>query len=524
MKVKMKRLPIDVSDFRTMIEGDYLYVDKTKQIYDLITQGRFYFLSRPRRFGKSLLVSTLKEIFLGEKDIFDTLLIGKSNYSWEKHPVIHLDFSSIPHETVQSLETNLVNRLALIGQQYDIILQDRSKPEVALYELVTKLGKKSKVVILVDEYDYPILKHITDLEKAVEIQNVLRNFYTTIKGLDGYLRFVLLTGVTKFSKTSIFSGLNNLNDISLDLMGSTLLGYTEHEVERYFSTYINLFAQEKKRSIKSIMAEMKDWYNGYKFCGNKVAERVYNPFSVLYYLYKQERKNYWFESGTPSFLISLLKKKYHDKALDDFDKVIISDEAISAFDVEKIPLMTLLFQTGYLTIKSYDNQYHMYTLSLPNEEVRISLHKYLLSIASDIDKPKIDLLVFEIKKTLEDSNIALFIAHLSTLFAGIPYHLIVNNEAYWHSLVHIIATLIGFEVLSEVATSKGRADCIMVLKKQIFIFEFKFNGTGQEALEQIQDKKYYEKYLIKHKQITLVGISFNYKDKELMLDWIKKDL
>jgi len=252
----IKKLPIDVSNFKTMIEDEYVYVDKTRHIYELITQGRFYFLSRPRRFGKLLLVSTLKEIFLGNKKLFDSLWIGSSNYKWQKYPVIHLDFSSISHNDGENLRSNLILRLKSIADDYGVILQDAQDPESLFYDLVKKLSLTGKVVVLIDEYDYPILKHITDAPAALEMQEVLRGFYTTIKGLDEYLKFVLLTGVTKFSRTSIFSGLNNLNDISLDLEGATLLGYTEHEIERYFTEHINYFA-EKKTSVNVIMKNMK---------------------------------------------------------------------------------------------------------------------------------------------------------------------------------------------------------------------------------------------------------------------------
>jgi hypothetical protein len=372
--VMIKKLPIDVSNFKTMIEDDYVYVDKTRHIHQLITQGRFYFLSRPRRFGKSLLVSTLKEIFLANKKLFETSWIGSSNYVWHKHPVIHLDFSSISHNDAENLRTNLIIRLKSIAVDYGVIVDGAHDPESIFYDLVKKLSLTGKVVVLIDEYDYPILKHITNTPLALEMQEVLRGFYTSIKGLDEYLKFVLLTGVTKFSRTSIFSGLNNLNDISLDLEGATLLGYTEHEIERYFTEHINYFAEKQKTSVNVIMKNMKIWYNGYRFSGNSVVEKIYNPFSVLYYLHKQQRKNYWFASGTPTFLVSLLKKNYYHKAIESFDRVTMTEDSLISFDISgDIPLNTLLFQTGYLTIKSYDARHAMYTLACPNQEVRISL-------------------------------------------------------------------------------------------------------------------------------------------------------
>ncbi len=523
----MKKLPIDVSDFATMITQDYLYVDKTEHIYHLIKQGRLYFLSRPRRFGKSLLISTLKQIFLSNKQLFAELWIAKSDYAWEPSPVIHLDFSSISHKDADSFKADLIWILEQVAHGASLSIADAPSLETKTRSLITQLAAKSNVVLLVDEYDYPLLKNLVLIEKAKAIREVLSSFFTVVKSLDAYMRFILITGVTKFSKTSIFSGMNNLNDISLDLPGATLLGYTEEEIRKYFKPYIEIFCHDAHTSTDLLEKEIKRWYNGYKFSGNENAEKVYNPFSILHCLRKKEINNYWFESGTPSFLIDLLKTQYKElhEPFTDFDNVVLKRESLGAFDLEqRLPLNTLLFQTGYLTIKDFDKDLKTYTLTYPNEEVRISITAYLVSIVTSKGKQEVDAAVFVMRTALEKNDIETFCSHLRSLLANIPYNLYVNNEAYFHSLFHLLADLLGFSIQSEEPTSKGRIDSTLITKNRIFVFEFKFNATSQEALQQIQDRKYYEKYLNKGKAIILVGLSFNYEEKQLTIDWVAKNI
>lgn len=383
----MKKLPIDVSDIETMITGNYIYVDKTKLIYDLITGGRLYFLSRPRRFGKSLLISTLKEIYTGNKALFKDLWIGNSGYDWVKYPVVHLDFSGISYTSVEALTADLSWKLENIAQSFAIRIEDAPSLITKLCSLVTQLALKSRVVVLVDEYDYPLLRNLHALKKAEALRDTLSSFFAALKGLDsaGCIKSIFITGVTKFSKTSIFSGMNNLNDISLDLATADLLGYSEEEIKCFFKEPITLFSKTKNLSEETIFNEMKTWYNGYTFSENPKAQKVYNPFSMLYYLQKQQLENYWFESGTPTFLIDLLKSHYRtsegfwEKA-GGLDSIVVSRKSLGAFDIEaKLPVFTLLFQTGYLTIKSYDPKLKAYTLGCPNEEVKQSLTTYLMA-------------------------------------------------------------------------------------------------------------------------------------------------
>jgi hypothetical protein len=410
MMVFMKKLPIDVSDIETMLTGNYAYADKTKHIYELITGGRLYFLSRPRRFGKSLLISTLREIFSGNKQLFKDLWIGKSSYDWPKHPVITLDFTRISHATADALNADLVWTLEDIARKNEISITDAPSLETKLYSLVSQLSTFGRVVVLVDEYDYPLLKTVHSIERTKSLREALSSFFAALKGLDseGCLKGIFITGVTKFSKTSIFSGMNNLNDISLDEGAANLLGYTEEEIQTYFSDMISLFSHKRGISTDAIMEEMTTWYNGYKFSENGETKSVYNPFSILYYLQKQKLENYWFESGTPTFLIDLIKNQYSpSEYYAVLENSIVSRKSLGAFDVEsKLPLHTLLFQTGYLTIKSYDAKLKAYTLRCPNEEVKLSLTTHLLSAAArrdddeDDKKLLLDHIVEEVRKKI----------------------------------------------------------------------------------------------------------------------------
>lgn len=364
----MRKLPIDVSTFKKLIDNDYVYIDKTQYIHNLITKGNYHFLSRPRRFGKSLLISTLKELYLGNKELFKNLWIYDSDYSWETHPVIDLDFSIIAHETVPELKISLSYRLTRIAERYGISIAKAPTVQDKFSTLIEKLAEKNTVVILVDEYDKPLLDHIKDVKRAEAQRDFLKTFYDVLKGMDAYLKAIFITGVSKFARTSIFSGINNLNDISLDKDAAQLLGYTDEEIQSYFSPYIKELAQEQNAQTKEIFNIMQQWYNGYRFSEGET--KVYNPFSILYYLHKKKLANYWFQSGTPSFLINLLQKQY--QSLQDIQEAEISPDSLGTFNLEDIPLIPLLFQAGYLTIIDYNAQSGKFKLGYPNLEVEES--------------------------------------------------------------------------------------------------------------------------------------------------------
>jgi len=516
----LRELPTDIASFELMIEGNCLYVDKTQHIYQLYKgTKRYYFLSRPRRFGKTLLISTLKELFSGNKKLFKDLWIGlEGDWKWQEHPVIHLDLSLIAHETDVELRTSLVRRLEKIGQSYGIDLSQDQTLADKMSELIEQLAKKNKVVLLVDEYDKPLLDHITNIEMASKNRAVLQSLFAVIKGLDSCFRAIFITGVTKFSRVSIFSGLNNLNDISEKPEAATLLGYTQTELETNFDQYITMVASQYKTDNKTVLKNMKHWYNGYRF--SVLEEFVYNPFSTLYYLNDRELRNYWFTSGTPSFLVALLKKRYQN--IENVIGKTLSIDDLGPFDINNIPIIPILYQAGYLTIRNVfrdADERLMLTIDYPNAEVKESLSKYLFIEYAHTDSSTVNASINSIKAALSNNDIESFCLILRTLFANIPYNLHIPQESYYHSLFQLMGNLLGLDVQSEAPTSKGKLDLALITAQRIFVFEFKFNKTSEEALEQVHEKRYYEKYLTAGRPITLAGISFNYEGKQLVLDW-----
>ncbi len=519
----LKKLPIDVSSFTVMRENNYLYIDKTEIIHDLITNGRFYFLARPRRFGKSLLLSTLQQIFEGNKKLFDGLWIGaKNRYDWPVHPVIYLNFSEFSIRDLTRFSTSLAWKLDTIGHSYGIDLSDAPFSELKIQKLVTTLFTKNRVVILIDEYDYPLINNLDDLKLADAIRKELKTFFSSIKGLDDHLRAIFLTGVTKFSKTSLFSGLNNLNDLSTDIRAATLLGYTQKEIDIHFAAHIKKQAAFEQVSEQEIKDEMKEWYNGYRFSDADI--KVYNPFSILYYFTKHKKANYWFESGTPGFLIGLLKNQYYE--LENLEDAHVTASSLGAFDLESLPLVTVLFQAGYLTIKSYDRVKNKYMLTFPNQEIRESFSKYLLAALSNEKVTSVEKMISSLGTALKDHNIDSFCTILQGLLAQVPYQLHIPQERYYHSLLQMICGLLDIDAQSEVSTDKGRIDLVIETHKEVYIFEVKLNADAQTALKQIEERRYYERYVSKHKKIFLIGLSFSRKKnkKGLFLDWCSKEL
>ena len=518
----MKYLPTDVSTFSIMINDNYVYVDKTEYIYKLFGGGtRYYFLSRPRRFGKSLLISTLKELFLGNRELFKGLWIDSSDYKWQKHPVIHIDFSVIAHDSPEQLYQALSLKLQDIGLSYGIDISSISIVQSQFEFLVKELSKKNKVVILIDEYDKPILDSIASIEKATLIRNALSAFYGVLKGLDEHIRAVFITGVTKFARTSIFSGLNNLNEISMEGQYNALLGYTPDELIANFEPYINTLAQEKKCSVDFLVAEMKRWYDGYQFTKKENVERVYNPFSTLLFLAKHEFSNYWFASGTPTFLMELIKKRNFPVV--DIDNVVAAESELGSFTIENLSVKTVLFQTGYLTIDYYDEEAEAYYLRIPNYEVRASFFNYLLNSFTSVEPSFINDLVIQILQSLKKQDIDKFCHLLQSFFASIPSNIQISLERYYQTIVFVLAKIIGLKTNVEVVTNVGRIDMIIEMNDIVYVFEFKIVGDAQGALEQIEEKHYYQQYLNAQKAIVLVGILFDVKKRNVD-SWVVKNI
>lgn len=510
----MKKLPIGIQTFRDLREEGYVYVDKTAHIAKLINEGKYYFISRPRRFGKSLLLSTLKEIFLGNRELFKGLYIY-DKVTWDEHPVVYIDYSVITYsESTAVFKESILEYIKDFGRQHKIEIR-KATAQGAIEELIRKLSAINKVVILIDEYDKPIIDYVKNPEKAKENREVLREIYSAIKGVDPYLRFVFITGVSKFSKVSIFSGLNNLLDITLDEKYSTLLGIEQEELVKYFGEEIKEIAEREGTEPDDIIDRIREWYNGYSWNG---IDRVYNPTSILTLFSQKRFSNYWFATGTPTFLIDLIMEyKY---AIEEIEEKDVGEYVFESYDIENMELNSLMFQTGYLTVKRIYREYDetIYTLSYPNREVKDALinhviAKYLAEPVSTV-KPK----YLELMRALDKGDIGGFMDMLRSIFASIPYTLHLEKEAYYHSLFYMMLSLMGCRIDVEILTDKGRIDGVLIFNDKIYIIEFKL-GKAEEALKQIKERRYYERYLREGKEIILLGVGgFLEKDIHCLME------
>jgi len=498
----MKKLPIGVQTFPEMINGNYVYVDKTQLIHRMIDTGKVYFLSRPRRFGKSLTVSTLEEIFKGSKELFKGLWIY-DKIDWQPHPVIHIDFSEISKKYLPLTDSiNLV--LNEIAASFNLKLV-QSHFAMKFRELIKELGKQKQVVILIDEYDKPIIDFLEKdkIQQALDNRDTLKDLYSVLKGNDANIRFLFMTGVSKFSKVSIFSDLNHLGELSLNPNYAALTGYTHKELKTYFADYLN--NSSKILEIDDIFNEISDWYNGYSWDGKTF---VFNPFSILNFFENNKFDDYWFRSGTPTFLMKLIKERSDYFQLHRLEGMSVESSVFDKFDPEKIELTALLFQTGYLTIKDYNKRTSKYNLQFPNNEVRKSFNNHLLSELSENGSDQNAMLLYDIIETLSSKNTERFFTHLKILFKNISYPLIGKSENYFHTVFFAVIRLLGFDIETEVLTADGRIDAVIKTEKYIYIIEFK-SGTADEAIAQIKKKEYALKYAGDCREIILLGIGFN---------------
>ncbi len=508
---KLPLLPIGQQDYPTFRYRNLVYVDKTDFIHDLLSQGgQFYFLSRPRRFGKSLLISTLKTIFQGRKELFEGLYIY-DKWDFEAQPVIHLDFSKMGFRDI-GLNQAIEKTLRQIGAESNIEL-DSNGNGLLFAELIQKLHEQTskQVVILIDEYDKPItdILEFNKAEKAHDHLGILRTFYSVLKGNSEHIRFFFMTGIARFSKVSLFSDLNNLNDITYNEEFHDLIGYTQDELESYFEENLNYIAQKNEISVNDLLIQIKEWYNGFSWDG---IHTVYNPFSILRYLEEKNFRNFWFESGTPRFLIEKMK----EIQVYDVSKTTIDSLAAENLNIDQVQLIPLLFQTGYLTIKKKDS-IGRFVLDYPNKEVHQSMLKHILMAYSDSHQSVTH--ATNIIDAIHSNDLELLIREINILFASIPYQIFDSNqEKYFHAILFLSIKLCGFHIESEVSVSTGRIDAVMIYENKVYIFEFKLNDTADSALEQIREKKYVKKYENQGKEVILVGIGFSGKRKEVS-DW-----
>jgi hypothetical protein len=513
----MSTLPIGIQDFETLRSGKYLYVDKTEQYFNIFGEGKYFFLSRPRRFGKSLLLSTLKYLYQGKKELFKGLWV-EDKWDWEKsYPVIRIDLSEI-NTRKGTLEDGLMIQLKRQADNYGIDLTAKDAAS-CFQQLIYELGRaEQKCVVLVDEYDKPITDYITEEAAAKQHVKELKSFYGILKGSDQYLHKVVISGVSKYGKVSIFSDLNNLNDISMKAETAKICGYTQDELEYYFNDYISKAVGKFNIGKDQLLDSIRRWYNGYIF-DDELTARLYNPFSILNFFDKYQFKNYWFETGTPSFLTELISEEKIDPARLEYLKA--TDIMFKSADIEHVDTLSLLYQTGYLTIKDITGPYESrrYILGFPNEEVRFSFMTYLLAEYSQ-DSPTLisaDVIV-KIQDSLWDRDWPAFIDVLNHVFSTVPYPIFNSNEAYYHALVHVTLTLTGNLVLSEVLTNKGRIDTVLETKDMVVIFEFKMDSSAEIALKQIYSKGYNERYAKSGKELFLIGVNFDSGERKIV-DW-----
>jgi len=506
----MKKLPVGIQTFSELVspEENYLYVDKTAILHTLTRAGKYYFLSRPRRFGKSVMLSTLYELFSGNRELFKGLYI-EDKWDWSRqYPVIRISFGGGEFRTEDKFDGVIKRNLKRNQQQLGIACEDLpGDPGVCLADLVQLASEQynEKVVILIDEYDKPILDHITATELARFNRDKLKGFYSIIKDLDEYIKFVMITGVSKFAKMNLFSGLNNLEDITIDSRFATICGYTHPEVEKYF--------QEHLQGVD--MVKLREWYNGYNYFG----EPVYNPFDILLFLTKEkEYRPYWWSTGNPSFLIELLREQRY--YLPQLENVIVDDILLDSFDVDRMDIVALLWQTGYLTFaeKFTRRDKIRYRLKVPNKEIQLSLNELFIEYLTGQRQEKMAL-QDSLYDALQDGDMATLQKSLHALFSSIPYQnyantIIQNYEGYYASVVYAYLASLGLPLLTEDSTSKGRVDMTIILADTVYIIEFKVDQPGA-ALEQIREKGYHEKYLGGNRKVLLVGINFDSKEKNI---------
>ncbi len=508
----IRKYPIGIQNFEKIRKEGYLYVDKTDLVYQLVKTGSYYFLSRPRRFGKSLLISTFEAYFKGKKELFEGLAIEKLEKDWLTYPVLHLDLNAKKYVSPEDLTAILNQHLERWELLYGDEKKDRS-PEERFSYVIERASEKTgmRVVILIDEYDKPMLQAIDNDELQNEYRNTLKAFYGVMKSMDRYIQFAFLTGVTKFGKVSVFSDLNNLNDLSMWEPFVSLCGIDENELHAYFDNDIHALASTLGITYEEACLELKASYDGYHFVENSLG--IYNPFSLLNTFEKKKFGSYWFETGTPTYLVKLLQNTNYDlyrMAHTETDADVLN--SIDAISKNPIPV---IYQSGYLTIKGYDKTFGLYRLGFPNKEVEEGFIKYLLPYYTPVSP--VDT-TFEIKKfarEVYDGNYDAFLRRLQSFFADTPYELVRNLELHYQNVLFIVFKLLGFYVKAEYHTSEGRIDLILQTDRFIYVMEFKLNGTAEEALQQIDDKGYALPFASDPRTLFRIGINFSAQTRNI---------
>lgn len=510
------KYPIGIQQFEKLREENWIYIDKTAHIHRLASRGTYFFLSRPRRFGKSLLMSTIEAYFKGKRHLFEGLAIEKLEKDWIEYPVLHFDLNAKKFDQAKDLDEILNAQLSEYEQIYNSVAVDKSI-EGRFKQLIKSAKEKTgrNVVVLIDEYDKPMLQAIGNEELQIQFRNMLKAFYGTLKSADGYLRFVLLTGVTKFSKLSIFSDLNNIEDISMEKQYCDICGITEEELHNVFDNEVALLAENNEQTKEEAYKELKKRYDGYHFSENSVG--IYNPFSILLALKNSNYGSYWFSTGTPTYLVELLKR--FDYSLENLSGYEASATTLDSIQLNVDNPIPVLYQSGYLTIKGYDRELRLYTLDFPNEEVEEGFVNFLIPMytsVSEMDSPSfIGKFVREVRAGKVDD----FMRRLQSMMADTPYEIIKDLENHYQNVMFILTKLMGLYVQAEYKTSRGRIDLLIATDKYVYVIEIKLDGSAEDALRQINDKEYSLPFEAGSRQVIKIGANVS-REKRNLENWI----
>ena len=509
------KYPIGIQNFESLREDDYVYVDKTLLIYKLANEGRYYFLSRPRRFGKSLLISTMAAYFSGKKELFKGLAMEKLEKDWTVYPVLHIDLNTGKYDSEDSLYHVLDDFLAKLEAVYGTFHSEATL-ELRFKGLIERIAKKEgqRVVILVDEYDKPMLQAINNDELQEKFRSTLKAFSSVLKTQDQYIKFAFLTGVTKFGKVSVFSDLNNLVDISMDERYQDICGISEKEIHDYLEEGINALSERYNSSYSDTCARLKKRYDGYHFVENGIG--IYNPFSLLNTFSTQKYGSYWFETGTPTFLVKLMQRD--NFYLPDLTGQQVTGEFLNSIDsIDKSPI-PIIYQSGYLTIKDYDEEFKFYTLDYPNEEVEEGFTNYLLPYYTHINKGQNAMFIGSCVRDLRNGKPEDFMKCMETMFYDTDYKIVGDAELNFQNAFYLITKLLGFYTEVERTISNGRIDMVAMTKDYIYIFEFKYDKNADVVLKQIEEKGYDKPFVNDHRKLIKIGVNFS-RNNRCIDDW-----
>ena len=505
------KYPIGIQTFAKIREEDYIYIDKTKDVYQLAKNGGYFFISRPRRFGKSLLVTTLEAYFQGRKKLFEGLAISELETEWKQYPVLHIDLNAEEYSNKQALVSIIDRHL----HQFESVYGQCSTEKTLADRFIGVIRRAyeqtgQQVVILVDEYDKPLLEAISNPELQNDYRTTMKSFYGVAKTMDSYIRFALFTGVTKFSKVSVFSDLNNLEDITMDEQYAQICGITEQEIRDNLDEEVGVMAEKLKISKCECYEKLKAYYDGYHFHPDSVG--IYNPFSLLCALKRQEFWDFWFETGTPTFLVETMKRNNYDLerlTLEDATADLLG--SLDSIDTNPIPL---IYQSGYLTIKGYDSRFLTYRLGFPNEEVERGFSRFLFRYYTPASQGR-DSFIKNFVMAIEAGQIKNFMLLLESLFAGQDYQLVGNAELYFHNAVSLIFKMVGFYTETERHTTDGRMDMVVQTADYIYLFEFKLDKSAEEALAQIEEKQYAAPFAHDPRKLYKIGVNFSGKTRRV---------